>query len=227
MCVQDLFRVFSASSSFYKAVVVVVVNMRMRFFFLSVSQLTWLLLVVVVVIPANRFGTSATSVTTTAEQQQQECSMQQDGTCLPLTTTTTDAADTTTTTTVTTKPEDDCPDMNETCDYWASLGECDANPKYMLHNCRKSCHVCHWTKSQITREVNQRLGVGTKDDKKEEEEVVDLTETPYGVTQSTASANKEEELKLQETIQNMTNYMEQIVFQDPGHVKVKKECKNR
>lgn len=27
------------------------------------------------------------------------------------------------------------------CAVWASTGECEANPNYMLRNCRKSCHV--------------------------------------------------------------------------------------
>merc|ERR1719356_1278416 len=35
-----------------------------------------------------------------------------------------------------------CTDDNENCEYWASVGECEANPAYMLENCRKSCGVC-------------------------------------------------------------------------------------
>jgi glutathione peroxidase-family protein len=30
-------------------------------------------------------------------------------------------------------------DQHESCSYWASLGECNANPNYMLTNCAKSC----------------------------------------------------------------------------------------
>lgn len=30
-------------------------------------------------------------------------------------------------------------DLNEHCSYWASIGECSANPSYMLNNCQKSC----------------------------------------------------------------------------------------
>jgi len=36
----------------------------------------------------------------------------------------------------------DCNDMNKECDSWAGQGECDANPKYMLQYCRRSCEVC-------------------------------------------------------------------------------------
>eukprot|EP01025_Chloroclados_australasicus_P011084 TRINITY_DN14802_c0_g1_i4.p1 TRINITY_DN14802_c0_g1~~TRINITY_DN14802_c0_g1_i4.p1 ORF type:complete len:286 (+),score=22.14 TRINITY_DN14802_c0_g1_i4:258-1115(+) len=41
-----------------------------------------------------------------------------------------------------------CVDMHELCEGWASSGECDNNPGYMigsssnLGNCRKSCRVC-------------------------------------------------------------------------------------
>jgi len=35
-----------------------------------------------------------------------------------------------------------CVDNNVNCPYWASIGECAANPAYMLHHCRYSCDVC-------------------------------------------------------------------------------------
>jgi hypothetical protein len=36
----------------------------------------------------------------------------------------------------------ECADNHESCDMWASTGECEANPKYMLKQCQKSCMVC-------------------------------------------------------------------------------------
>ena len=36
----------------------------------------------------------------------------------------------------------DCQDLNEYCEYWASTGECQNNPGYMLPNCPKSCNAC-------------------------------------------------------------------------------------
>lgn len=42
----------------------------------------------------------------------------------------------------------DCVDENENCSTWASAGECEKNPLYMLGSkdqpgfCRKSCKVC-------------------------------------------------------------------------------------
>lgn len=37
---------------------------------------------------------------------------------------------------------DNCEDYHDDCATWASQGECDANPKYMLVQCQKSCFVC-------------------------------------------------------------------------------------
>ena len=30
-------------------------------------------------------------------------------------------------------------DQHENCEYWASIGECDLNPGYMLHSCADAC----------------------------------------------------------------------------------------
>lgn len=38
--------------------------------------------------------------------------------------------------------EDDCVDGHENCSFWASKGECAANPNYMTENCKKSCNNC-------------------------------------------------------------------------------------
>jgi glutathione peroxidase len=38
-------------------------------------------------------------------------------------------------------------DQNEQCSYWASVGECDKNPNYMLVNCAKSCDLLQSQKS--------------------------------------------------------------------------------
>ncbi|XP_035673678.1 neurogenic locus notch homolog protein 1-like isoform X1 [Branchiostoma floridae] len=35
-----------------------------------------------------------------------------------------------------------CSDNNQNCVFWASIGECDANPNYMLETCPLSCNVC-------------------------------------------------------------------------------------
>mmetsp|Transcript_113985 Transcript_113985/g.322400 ORF Transcript_113985/g.322400 Transcript_113985/m.322400 type:complete len:103 (+) Transcript_113985:2-310(+) len=37
-----------------------------------------------------------------------------------------------------------CSDTNETCAYWASIGECNTSV-YMQRYCRESCGACHPT----------------------------------------------------------------------------------
>src|SRR6056300_321953 len=35
-----------------------------------------------------------------------------------------------------------CEDKEQECGHWASLGECEKNPNYMLVNCPVSCDSC-------------------------------------------------------------------------------------
>jgi len=35
-----------------------------------------------------------------------------------------------------------CLDYHEKCEEWAAMGECGANPYYMLASCRKACEIC-------------------------------------------------------------------------------------
>jgi len=41
----------------------------------------------------------------------------------------------------------ECFDSNPSCEEWAAKGECDANPTWMLTNCKKSCSTCDKYKS--------------------------------------------------------------------------------
>ena len=41
-----------------------------------------------------------------------------------------------------------CIDNNGYCPYWAGIGECEANPNYMLVHCKLSCGVCPEGKDQ-------------------------------------------------------------------------------
>ena len=47
----------------------------------------------------------------------------------------------TTISTTSTAPETSL-DNNESCASWAATGECQANPDYMLSECKKSCNIC-------------------------------------------------------------------------------------
>ena len=39
-------------------------------------------------------------------------------------------------------PPPPCTDENSDCEYWASIGECEVNPHYMLSHCMVSCATC-------------------------------------------------------------------------------------
>jgi prolyl 4-hydroxylase len=38
--------------------------------------------------------------------------------------------------------EVECVDNHESCEAWASTGECQENPAFMIKNCQKSCFIC-------------------------------------------------------------------------------------
>ncbi|RCN30618.1 shTK domain protein [Ancylostoma caninum] len=41
--------------------------------------------------------------------------------------------------------ESNCCDKDRSCAQWASYGECDKNPKFMLSKCKLSCNACRTT----------------------------------------------------------------------------------
>ena len=53
-----------------------------------------------------------------------------------------------------------CVDEDDLCDFWASEGECDANPGYMHSNCPVSCGTC--SGGNDDRDVSKALGEKTR-----------------------------------------------------------------
>lgn len=45
--------------------------------------------------------------------------------------------------TITQKVLDSCINRHALCSFWSALGECEANPAYMVTNCAPSCYSCH------------------------------------------------------------------------------------
>lgn len=43
-------------------------------------------------------------------------------------------------------------DENENCGFWASVGECKKNPRYMLHSCALSCSMAQEKKADIPKD---------------------------------------------------------------------------
>eukprot|EP00542_Grammatophora_oceanica_P002539 CAMPEP_0194069488 /NCGR_PEP_ID=MMETSP0009_2-20130614/87666_1 /TAXON_ID=210454 /ORGANISM="Grammatophora oceanica, Strain CCMP 410" /LENGTH=421 /DNA_ID=CAMNT_0038722679 /DNA_START=46 /DNA_END=1311 /DNA_ORIENTATION=- len=138
---------------------------------------------------------------TVAAALSEECVVGDDGTCLSSEATTGSATD------------DECIDDHVKCKVWAERGECIATPRYMLRNCRVSCGTCNMEESKLLELINPR---NDEDDEDED----DLSATPYGVKQK---VNHE---KARLMLENMTDYMENRVFQEEKYVNVKDRCKN-
>jgi ShK domain-like len=49
----------------------------------------------------------------------------------------------------------DCNDTHSQCEFWASEGECVANPGYMMRSCRLSCNVCINIKSLREKGIDE------------------------------------------------------------------------
>ena len=52
--------------------------------------------------------------------------------------------------------DNDCTDQDTQCGYWASLGECDKNPGYMLKSCQQSCNACPNSSGEANEKENRR-----------------------------------------------------------------------
>jgi ShK domain-like len=91
---------------------------------------------------------------------------------------------------------EDCTDQNETCEYWASIGECEGNPAYMLLNCPHSCQSC--SMDSVVNNGHTRQ---------------------YGKRQSGSDAGT------LERIESMHKYMTEQVFVNASFAKVKAEVR--
>jgi len=109
--------------------------------------------------------------------------------------------------------ESHCTDDHKKCAEWASLGECDANPQYMLSNCMESCNSCLDTMSEDTIE----------------DETYYLTAIQkYGIEQTVSGKRKGETFsKIREAVLYMRDY---VHSENPTHnmsEKVKDSCLNK
>ena len=99
-------------------------------------------------------------------------------------------------------------DHDENCHDWANRGECEINPDYMLHFCRKSCQ------SFITE------GENVSDDEEE------APETAFGVKQIIQGANAE---LVRQTISAAIDYMNDVVWANPDKYpeNIANNCRNQ
>ncbi|KRY52472.1 Peroxidase mlt-7 [Trichinella britovi] len=56
-----------------------------------------------------------------------------------------------------------CCDQHEWCGFWAGIGECETNEKWMIGNCQISCKKCDDVNSTTAAPVTESVGVPTSD----------------------------------------------------------------
>ena len=57
---------------------------------------------------------------------------------------------------VTDASDSQCQDDNGKCPEWATIGECDNNPGYMLHFCRRSCLQCPDQAAELQKMIDEK-----------------------------------------------------------------------
>jgi ShK domain-like len=108
-----------------------------------------------------------------------------------------------------------CADQHEQCPYWSSIGECDANPNYMLQKCAKSCGSCDKS-DDTTASSSSRTLIETVD-------VVTRTKA-FGELQIVSGNKKDATM---DVVKKMLEYMESSSDFKSLPDKIQKECKNR
>jgi prolyl 4-hydroxylase len=112
---------------------------------------------------------------------------------------------------------EECVDEHKSCEFWSNHGECEANPNYMLVNCRKSCNTCRQFPVSPQR---------SKHVVDEKEKVLTLS-AKFGVEQK-AEGTEEQQTFLR--IKQMIDYMKNHVHaKNPTHKMSKqviRDCSN-
>jgi len=115
------------------------------------------------------------------------------------------------------EPSETCSDQNADCSYWASRGECEYNPEYMLESCPISCNICGMDPDWVQELLDHRLKVQNVGGDER------LLETEYGMSQF---VNDEMEERSSELFYKMRKYMTSIET-DPKFDSVRDICKNK
>lgn len=113
-----------------------------------------------------------------------------------------------------------CDDKHDSCEMWASVGECNNNPNYMLRRCRKSFDSCDGT---IPTTGSQSTETETKDPHK-----VDPSDpsTLYGLPQQCDSSACHEIVSSTSTYM-ITKTATATANSDPNYLVILTNCKNQ
>jgi len=143
-------------------------------------------------------------------------------------------------------PTNDCEDQHEHCHFWANLGECETNPRYMLKKCARTCRSCTLSAPEPWEgdSENGRQLVNVDYDEDEEEEDSDddeqedddddedfnigedYDELSFGVEQSVSDDHNDEVTR--QVIAASVDYMKNVVLANPDKYNkvIVKACRN-
>lgn len=91
------------------------------------------------------------------------------------------------------KNVNECKDLDESCQKWAEIGECETNPRYMLTTCARSCDSC--------------ASVLTDDSQEDEGEEEEKPRDDFGVVQRVGGKQTAEVAK---AIEDMKVYFQRL-----------------
>jgi hypothetical protein len=98
---------------------------------------------------------------------------------------------------------DDCQDEHEHCAFWASIDECEINPKFMKTECRVSCKTCN--EDFIAIPTTDDTTNDTGDDQVENLEAG----TDFGVAQRISPSGTVTGKQLQRRVQESRDYLKE------------------
>ena len=113
-----------------------------------------------------------------------------------------------------------CVDFHEKCQFWASKGECQNNPDYMLQDCPKSCNSCD--KSNLVQELIKIEEEANKVASLSDEDVLEQS-AKYGDKQVALGNEKSQTL---DNVRSFLQYMESDEVQTLP-TKYRDGCRNR
>lgn len=126
-----------------------------------------------------------------------------------------------------------CKDTDQSCEYWASIGECQKNPGFMLQYCQKSCDNCGVDNCPVWKEqglcqsnpalMYEHCGMSC-----------DFTAYLDGAVMRALGNNQDissvwwfDTAEIEEYMEDTKRYMRDEVWLQPGYATVRNACVNK